>query len=491
MSECLRWRTRQETAGGSSKYRKRRNASSRNAVWTSAFVLVSVGCTENSNLGPRRLPQIESLTVAPHPANVLSVIVEARVRDADSVMISYHLTGEAEATESLTPASVISSGTARVAALGLLPERTYALRLIAYAGERHTASDSVIFTTGALPNDLPPFRASGNDPTPGFVTFAVRDYGVVIDNTGRIVWYHRFPGRTGLSFAAQAGRYYARPNVIEPVGAGPWIEINVMGDTTRRLGCTGGMSSRPHDLIVEEDRSYWLLCDDTRAMDLTAVGGVANAQVTGTAVQHLSATDELLFEWSPFDHFELTDAEPALRKTAAVNWTHGNSLERDTDGNLLVSFRNLNELTKIDVTSGEVMWRMGGLRNQFELLDTPSPPFVHQHSVRSVGPGAYAILDNLGDSRYSRVEHYEVDAVRRTSRLIRSHTSIGGARTEIGGSVQSLPNGRLLTSFGTAGRVEEYDANGTVVWQIEGNAGYVFRAQRIRSLYAPGVGSTR
>jgi len=30
-----------------------------------------------------------------------------------------------------------------------------------------------------------------------------------------------------------------------------------------------------------------------------------------------------------------------------------------------------------------------------------------------------------------------------------------------------------------------------LVWQIEGNAGYVFRAQRIISLYRPGIGSAR
>jgi hypothetical protein len=39
--------------------------------------------------------------------------------------------------------------------------------------------------------------------------------------------------------------------------------------------------------------------------------------------------------------------------------------------------------------------------------------------------------------------------------------------------------------------VEEYDETGTRVWQIEGNAGYVFRAQRIRSLYSPGTGGLR
>jgi hypothetical protein len=46
-------------------------------------------------------------------------------------------------------------------------------------------------------------------------------------------------------------------------------------------------------------------------------------------------------------------------------------------------------------------------------------------------------------------------------------------------------------SFGPARRVEEYDASGRVVWRIEGNPGYVFRAQRIRSLYQPGVGLPR
>jgi hypothetical protein len=39
--------------------------------------------------------------------------------------------------------------------------------------------------------------------------------------------------------------------------------------------------------------------------------------------------------------------------------------------------------------------------------------------------------------------------------------------------------------------VEEYDAAGNVVWRIEGEPGYVFRAQRIISLYQPGVGLPR
>jgi hypothetical protein len=46
-------------------------------------------------------------------------------------------------------------------------------------------------------------------------------------------------------------------------------------------------------------------------------------------------------------------------------------------------------------------------------------------------------------------------------------------------------------AFGDGGAVREYDASGAVVWEIEGDPAYVFRAQRIRSLYHPGSGLVR
>lgn len=438
------------------------------------------------------LPTIRSSSAVSNLWNVLSATVLADVLNADSVAVHYHLADAASSRDSVTPAVGIATEAVTIPVLGLLPSRRYSLRVVAYSAGGKTTGDEMFITTDTLPADLPRYTASGEDPSAGYVVFAAGLYGIVIDNTGRVVWYHRFPYGAGLSFMAEPnGRYVAKPNTVTPAPNDPWVEIDVLGNVTRTLGCAQNLASRPHDLIAQPDGSYWLMCDELRTMDLSAVGGVAGARVTGTMVQHVSSAGAVLFQWSPFDHFEITDGEPNDRKGGTVNWTHGNAIDLDADGNLLVSFRNLNEITKIDAVSGAVIWRMGGRRNQFSFFDSSLSAFAGQHSVRVSGAAEISFLDNVGTPGESRAKRYVVNAVAHTTQLAGIYTASPAAVTQIGGSVQPTERGRTLVSFGTAGRVEEYDAKGNVVWRIDGHAGYVFRAERVLSLYAPGVGTSR
>jgi hypothetical protein len=434
-------------------------------------------------------PVIDGVRAAGSPANVLSVVVTVGVRLADSVAVRYGLAGAS--LDSATPAVTPVADSALVPVLGLLPDTGYMLGVVAY-DEGQTVAETLAFHTAPLPSDLPPYVASGSDPSPGYVLFAAGRYALVIDNTGRVVWYRRFPDGVGLNFEAQpTGRYYAHPPTPSQTDVEPWLEIDPLGNVARTFGCAGGLPSRFHDLIAQVDGSYWIMCDETRTMDLSSLGGAVDAKVTGTVVQHLSAEGALLFRWSPFDHFEITDLDPASRRGPNVNWTHGNALDLDVDGNLIVSFRSLSEITKIDTRSGVVLWRMGGLKNQFAFQDAPTPAFSFQHGLRLTGPGQLLLLDNLGDPAGSRAERYAYDGAQHTARQIGSYGSSPGVIASLGGSTQDLPRGHTLVSYGPAGRVEEYDATGQVVWHIEGNPGYIFRAQRIASLYHPGVGLPR
>lgn len=461
-----------------------------------AVVLVSLGaCSDGDGaLEPIlcELPTVASSNAVVNPANVLSSIVSVATASADSVAVHWGLAGAA--LDSATPAFVPVANSVVVPVLGLRPSTSYAVQVVAYNSCGTTSGATHPVNTGALPSDIPLYVASGADPSPGYVVFAAGAYGLVIDNTGRIVWYHQFPEGPGLNFETQPnGRFAARPpSSITTAGTG-WVELDPLGTVRRTLACARGLTARVHDLIAQPDGSYWILCDETRVLDLSSVGGSTDARVMGTVVQHVGANNQLLFEWTPFDHFAIGPSVfgETLTGSPVFNWTHGNALDLDSEGNLLVSFRNLHEVTKINTSTGAVIWRMGGAQNEFTFEPGSGTGFTGQHGVRATGNGRLLLLDNLGNPQDSRAERYEFDEGQRTVRLAASYASSPAIVGRLGGSTQSLPGGRTLVSFGNGGRVEEYDASGNVVWRIEGNPGYIFRAQRIRSLYAPGVGDPR
>ena len=457
-----------------------------------ALILVGMlglaACDDNGvplPVGPQ--PVITGAQVMPNP--FMSVAAFVRVTGTfDSARVRFQVAGSG--ADSASPALAYSGGQLDLPVLGLLPSTDYQFRAVAYLGTDSVSSASLPLTTGPLPANLPAYTAGGTSPLPGFFVFSAGTYGLIIDHTGRVVWYREFlPAGPGLNFMAQpTGSFVGRVVTPDATDDDPMVELDITGAQVRELRCLGGRKLRFHDLILATDGSYWMMCDDTRVMDLSAGGGSATANVTATTVQHISAANALLFEWNAFDHFAMTDVDSATRSGQNVNFTHGNAIDLDSDGHLLISFRSLNEITKVNTTSGAVIWRMGGLRNQFTFSGPGTPGFSRQHNVRVAGPSTIILLDNVG-SADSRYERYAVSTTAMTATLEQFYSS--SVQTLIGGSVQQSVDGRFLVSFGTEGRVEEFDPAGNLLWRINGNPGYVFRAQRIASLYSPVPTQTR
>ncbi|MFL5617727.1 MAG: arylsulfotransferase family protein [Gemmatimonadaceae bacterium] len=464
----------------------------RSASLATVVVAVVCGCAAEGPLEPACVaPIVTRAAATTNTTNVLRAFVTADVHGADSVVVRY---GIGAVRDSATPSLSPTGDSVAATVLGLEPSRTYGAQLVSFNACGATTSEVLTFTTAVLPADLPAYTAERIDPSPGYVVFGAGSYGLVIDNAGRVVWYHRFPDGPGLDFQAQPnGRYTARPPA--PAGVvGAWMEIAPSGELTRTLRCARDLQPRPHDMIAQPDGSYWLLCDEVRTVDLSAQGASSTARVLGASVQHRSASGDLLFDWSAFDHqaVELNVLDAADRNAATVNWTHANGLDLDADGNLVVSFRNLSEVVKIDTRTGAVVWRLGGAHDQFTYENVVEPsPFVHQHGVRALAGGQLLLLDNLGQPFGSRAERYVLDEARHSARLSTAYTSAAGLLAQIGGSTQALGGGHTLVSYGSGAGVEEYDAAGKVVWRLTGSPGYVFRAQRIRSLYRPGDGDPR
>ncbi len=423
------------------------------------------------------VPAFLGSTISAVPENNLAALVAVKAGGYDSVRVRYWISGE-EARE--TPAfSFPPDSIARVPVLGLVATSAYQVETVLYLENESIAADTAAFSSGPVPEWIPAIDAIGSDTTAGYLAISLPDGGVIVDNTGRVVWYAYLPAGVLNSFQVHANGTYTLRDTPGTIHV-----LNVLGQRIGTLECVG-YTARFHDIMILRDGSAWIMCDDHRTMDLSSLGGSAAADVSATVIQHLSATGQVLFQWNAFDHFDITDLPAADRSGPAVNFTHGNALELDTDGNLLASFRSLSEVTKINATTGAVMWRLGGLANEFTFINDPKGGFERQHGVRLAGPGQIQLLDN-GVEAPSRLARYLINPVQKTALLVMSFVDAPTTFTSVGGSTDYYPSGHAVVSFGRAGRVVEVDAAGNRAWELGGLDGtYVFRAERLGDLYAP------
>src|SRR5206468_11865885 len=105
-----------------------------------------------------------------------------------------------------------------------------------------------------------------------------------------------------------------------------------------------------------------------------------------------------------------------------LDYMHLNSICVDSqDNNLIVSFRNMNEIVKLDRQTGEIIWRLGGNHSDFPL--SPDQVFLRQHFPRLIEDGKTLILLHNGHDtlrRYSRVLEFQLDQNNKTINSFRS-----------------------------------------------------------------------
>ncbi len=113
----------------------------------------------------------------------------------------------------------------------------------------------------------------------------------------------------------------------------------------------------------------------------------------GEVIQELDAGHNVVFQWRTWDHYAITDATHEDLTAATIDYVHANAIEIDADRNLLLSCRHMDEITKIDHVSGDILWRMGGKHNQFTFVND-SIGFSHQHALRRIANGDFTLFDN-------------------------------------------------------------------------------------------------
>jgi hypothetical protein len=272
-----------------------------------------------------------------------------------------------------------------------------------------------------------------------------------------------------------------------------WFIMDSLQNEVDSVYARNGYIADNHDFLALPNGNYVLIAYDEQpyAMDTVVIGGDPNAVIEGLIIQELDSNHNVVFEWKSWDHFHITDNTYLSPWTGSnLAFIHANAIDIDFDGNFIISSRQLDEITKIHRTTGEVIWRFGGSQNDFILLN--DYPFTHQHSIRSLGNNRYILFDNgnysaqyTGGSNISRAVEYELDTNLMTATKVWEFIHPDSLYSPSISGVQRLPNGNTLINFGNlqwlglGSIITEVDTNNQIVFQLEyDNGGNLYRAQK-------------
>lgn len=345
-----------------------------------------------------------------------------------------------------------------------------------------------------LPIDFPYLKTTTYDsPSPGRIfisNFAFDNrpntpYLLILDNTGVPIWYKRMRSSC-TEFKVQPDgslTYYS-------FGTGVFTVMDSNYNVTGTVHCGNGYSTDLHELRVLPDNHVYLMSYDPQKVNMSGViaGGRASAQVIGLVIQELDRSRNVVFQWRSWDHFQITDATHEDLTAPVIDYAHGNAIEVDADSNLLISSRHMDEITKIDRRTGDIIWRFGGKNNEFTFTND-TLRFSHQHAVRRLPNGDVTMFDNgnYHTPQFSRAVEYQIDGQQKTATMVWQFRNAPDTYGLAMGYVQRLPNGNTLIGWGAANpTVTEVRPDGSKAYELSLSPG-VFSYRAFRFPWKEGI----
>ncbi len=476
----------------------RKTLASRAFISSLLLSLAPSGCSGGS-ASPS--PPPDPVIVSPNPNNALSVYVTFSAPGASAAFVNSRAGLQLLATPMV---SLDADGTGRVAVLGLSPSTGYRHDVEAMTGTKSDTTGSVTSATGPLPAELAGIRmlitpVSGS-PQPGYLLVSgVGDDAFAIDETGAVRWYRAFgqPVQESKMQADGAFTTYVgastgwQPMPGQYVRYAPDGTIAAVYTAAQPDSTDGGVRAvytDPHEMLLTTDAQGAEHVHVVAYEQRPRAPGATGDKIAWHELVRQSASGAEELRWTSWSRFSAADQ---IETDLTDDMDHMNAIAIDpTDGNYVVSERNFDALVKIDAQTGAVIWQLGGVQNQFQIVGDPLNGFQGQHSIRVLPNGDLLLFDN-GVHRSplaGRAVEYKLDATAMTATMVWQYQHVPAIATPYVGSVERMQNGNTLVAYCWAGVVDEVDPNGAVVWEgllLNGATNATcYRVRRVPSLYA-------
>lgn len=298
---------------------------------------------------------------------------------------------------------------------------------------------------------------------------------LILDKTGNVL-YHKPTQSAGFDFNLWPNK------LMSYADRGKIILMDSTFKETDSVQCKN-FETDIHEFRILKNGHYLLLGSENFFADLSQFNwkgkpGNKNDVLQSAVIQELDSSKNVVFEWHCKDHFQFDEADTFyLKHDSIIDWTHVNAIEPDNDGNLLLSIRNFNTVVKINKSTGDIMWRLGGKHNQFKLFNFTGKIYG-QHDVRKLSNGHLTFFMGGGHppKHGARALEFSMDEKRKIATLLWSYTFDSAMYSERRGSFQRLDDGRAIIAFGFISRNKVtfvvVDSIGKKILQVDGEETY-------------------
>ena len=318
----------------------------------------------------------------------------------------------------------------------------------------------------------------------------IQDGPMIFDANGGLVWFKPAPRSDWVTdFRTQT--YGGKPVLTwwqGFVSAGVGVGEDEIFDSSYRpvavVRAGNGLHADLHEFQLTPQGTALITSYYPVVADASSVKGSKNAVVLDAVVQEIDIpTGLVLYQWDSLDHVALSDTyTPLPTKGHPFDYFHINSIQQDTDGNLVISARNTSAAYKIDRRTGAVIWRLGGRHSTFRM--GKGTGFAFQHDVRVRSAGIVTLFDDGAGPppvhKESRGLTLRLDATHRTATLVAQDQHSPALLANFEGNNQLLANGDSFVGWGQQPYLTEFDPRGRTVFDAKflgANPGY--RAYRL------------
>jgi len=296
-------------------------------------------------------------------------------------------------------------------------------------------------------------------------------YMAILDSTLNTYWYVN-GNEMGIDF--KENNYYIsyfNKDVLK------WIIADSYMQEIDTLQCTQGITDY-HDIRITNEGNYIIQSYDSLYVDMSQIveGGDPNALVKNILrIQELTSDHEILLDWFALEYLDVASYTNLNLTNNQFSFMHGNSIDIDEDNNLILSNRRSSEIIKINRTTGDIIWIMGGPQNEFTFINDLLEGFSKQHDARRLDNGNILVFDNGNEHQppKTRIAEYEVDEINKTAILVWEFANPDNHVALSMGSCQRLPNENTLINWGNingiGSSIMEVDYNQNIVLEIQYN----------------------